>query len=404
MQILLGSDVSIAKVIGGAERVLFEQSTRLQQRGHAVHILTRRFPPHGEALEIIDGVHEWRYPVDETSPLSFLRSARMNGRRLLESIARKQSFDIVNYHQPFTAHAIGGSPAGRAIPAVYTVHSLSFEEFLSRNPVPPQPIKKILYPISAAARRWIEKKALDRSRHIIVLSRFTQEKLEKRHRISPDKISIIPGGVNLERFHPAADKSAIRRRLRLPEDKFILLTVRNLVPRMGLDHFILALKDVVGSMKSVFAVIGGEGPLGPHLKSLARDMGLGGNVHFTGFIPDGDLPDYYRASDLFILPTLELEGFGLVTLEALSSGLPVLGTPVGGTLEILKRLDARYLFDDAGPEAMAARILEIGRLYIAHSDLQRSDSMRCRSFTEENYSWDKNVDLLERIYRRIAAG
>ena len=82
------------------------------------------------------------------------------------------------------------------------------------------------------------------------------------------------------------------------------------------------------------------------LVQLSRRLKIEGNIKFAGFIPEQDLPDYYRAADAFILPTLELEGFGLVTLEALACGTPVLGTPIGGTKEILGMFDPSYLFKD----------------------------------------------------------
>ena len=117
----------------------------------------------------------------------------------------------------------------------------------------------------------------------------------------------------------------------LPEDKFILFTVRNLVPRMGLENLISAFEIVQSGRTDLLLIIGGEGPLEPALKEQTRQCGVEEFVRFVGYIPDEDLPSYYQMADLFILPTIELEGFGLVTVEALASGLPVLGTPVGGT-------------------------------------------------------------------------
>ena len=146
---------------------------------------------------------------------------------------------------------------------------------------------------------------------------------------------IIPGGVDLQRFYPAADKEEMRRHLNIPEEKTVLFTVRDLEPRMGLENLMYAVKQMIEVVPDIYLILGGEGPLKENLISLSQELGVESYIRFVGFIPEEDLPDYYRMADVFVLPTIELEGFGLITLEALASGLPVLGTPVGGTVEIL---------------------------------------------------------------------
>ena len=103
--------------------------------------------------------------------------------------------------------------------------------------------------------------------------------------------------------------------------------------------------------------------------------------------------------DIWALPTVELEGFGLVTLEALACGTPVLGTPIGGTSEILGQLDRRFLFKDPKPESLAALIIATAGLYLDHSEQYREDAARCRRFAVDNYSWEKNVGRTEELFR-----
>jgi glycosyltransferase involved in cell wall biosynthesis len=111
---------------------------------------------------------------------------------------------------------------------------------------------------------------------------------------------------------------------------------------------------------------------------------------------------YYQAADIFVLPTKELEGFGLVTLEALASGLPVLGTPVGGTKEILEKLDSSFLFSDSEPDSMADLILEKYHTIKESPQVWKSVSNRCRKFVENNYSWEKNTDSIEKVFIEIS--
>jgi glycosyltransferase involved in cell wall biosynthesis len=103
---------------------------------------------------------------------------------------------------------------------------------------------------------------------------------------------------------------------------------------------------------------------------------------------------YYQAADFFVLPTLDLEGFGLVTLEALACGTPVLGTPVGETVEILSGLNPYLLFASSRPEDMARGILE-------HLSAPAISRERCRRYVLEHYSWDRTTIELEALFRMV---
>ena len=401
MNILFVADVSISNVIGGAERVLYEQSTRLAQKGHNIDILTRRLPGHDSDHAIIGNVREWRYDVDQSSILSFYGSTQLNSRRLFESLHERYSFECMNLHQPFSSLGVVNSPLSQQLKKVYTCHSLAFEEYQSRNPKTGNAFGNVMRWINTQGRREVEKKVLKASDKIIVLSHYTRDKLWNAYRIPSYKVVIIPGGVDMDRFHPASDRMEIRRRLNIPEEKIILLTIRNLVPRMGLENLIAAMKDVIENMPDTYLIIGGSGRLKEELVELSRRLKIEGNIRFAGFISEQDLPDYYRAADAFILPTLELEGFGLVTLEALACGTPVLGTPVGGTKEILGIFDTSYLFRDTGPESIAELIIEKCQQFKDNPNLRKSVSSQCRNFIESNYSWETNVGATERIFQEI---
>jgi len=404
LSILFVADVSIANVIGGAERVLFEQSTRLAQREHNVHILTRRLQGHKQVQEVIQGVREWRYEVDQKSAISFIKSSQRNAMLLFERLHDRYAFDCINFHQPFSAFGVIKSPLSKKIEKIYTCHSLSFEEYKSRNPKPEGFLSRTLSYLNIHGRKRIEERVLKKSNAIVVLSRFTQNKILRAYRIPGHRITIIPGGIDLKKFHPASNKIEIRRRLKIPSGKVILFSVRNLVPRMGLENLIHALKEVVKNAPDIYLVLGGMGPLKDDLVSLTVQLGVEDLIRFTDFIPEGELPEYYRMADLFILPTIELEGFGLVTLESMASGVPVLGTPVGGTKEILGKFDRGFLFKGTSPDSMALLIAEKYRVIKEKPEDWKKISNRCRDFVVSRYSWKKNVDSLEKMFAERLEG
>lgn len=393
MNILFAADVSIARVGSGAERVLFEQATRLAAAGNAVHLLTRLDPHiHRQKKERINDVTEWRYPADPEHPIRFVSGSLKNGGRLFQSLQRDIAFDYLFFHQPLSACVVLFSGKCGHIKKIYTCHSLWHEEYLSRESMTSGLFRKKICRMQALARKWMEKRALNGSDRIIALSRYTMEKLRNSQGITDKKISVIPGGVDLKRFKPADDKTIIRRRMGLPPEAVILFTLRNLEPRMGLSGLLQAMEKIVPQTPNVHLVIGGDGPVKQSLIDQVKRAGLTSQVSFTGFIDEAVLPDYYRMADLFILPTLELEGFGLVTLEAMASGTPVLGTPVGGTQEILKEFDEGFLFDDASGEAMARLILKTIGLLKKDSGVYEALRRKTRAFVEARYSWDRNIN------------
>jgi glycosyltransferase involved in cell wall biosynthesis len=159
---------------------------------------------------------------------------------------------------------------------------------------------------------------------------------------------------------------------------------------MGIDNLLQALVDLKKDRR-FFCVIGGSGPLRSFLEGRAALLGVDDVVRFSGHIPEEELPLYYQAADLFVLPTLAHEGFGLVTVEALACGTPVLATPVGASPEILAPLDPRLLADDSSAGSLTKALTQA--LTLARTDELRR---RCRSHVEDNYSWAKHVNALER--------
>lgn len=189
-------------------------------------------------------------------------------------------------------------------------------------------------------------------------------------------IFFIPGGVDTQQYKRKYSKVEARALVDLPQDKYIIFTLRRLDKRMGLDNAIEALKCMDESERKRFLlVIGGSGDYATVLKRKAQS--IIDNVIFTGFIPDEDVNKYFCAADLFVLPSLDLEGFGLVNLEALACGLPVLATPQGGIVELADILDGMYLTVDNSSSAICDEILRLSEKNIVVKD------------NMEMYDWSK---------------
>lgn len=374
LKIIVGTDIIPVDDAGGSGRVAWETSKALAAMGHKVAVLTKGAP--GAApRELLDGMEVYRYGG---GPAGFFAAARLAERRFGRA-------DALYLHHPYTAAL--ALLAFKGVPAVYSFNSPWGEEYAIRCAE-----KGTWRPLAKAgelARRLVERWAVRRSGAVLSASRFMADRLSAAHG-TPSRI--VPLGVDIYKFSPADDRAAARRRLGLPADRLLLFTVRNLAPRMGLENLIQAAGEVARWRPDTLLLIGGSGYLRDKLQGLINAAGLAANVRLTGFIPDEHLEAYYQAADLFVLPTKELEGFGLVTLEALACGTPVLATPVAANTEVLGAFDKGLLLESETPEAIASGIKAF--LSRRPEDLERL-RRESRAFVEKNYSWRKYAGEVE---------
>jgi len=246
-------------------------------------------------------------------------------------------------------------------------------------------------------RKIVEGYCLKRSKKIIVLSQYMKQKVIKVHKSSSDHIIVNPGGVDLDTFRPDSDREQIKYQIGYSVGKIHLLTVRNLEPRMGIDNLLRGVKLLREINVPIQLIVGGEGPEKEKLQKLVKDFGILEDVKMNGFITAEMLPKYFNAADFVIMPTLSLEGFGLVTIESLACGTPVLGTPVGGTKEILEKFMPNLLCKDTSAESIAEGIQRaIKEIYEVKNKYEQL-RLRCRKYAIHNYSWQRHISQIRTI-------
>ncbi len=401
MHILFVADAMFQEKPGGSRRVSMELAKRFSFKGHKITFLVPKISPGLKERESYEDILIIRYPFSDNLFLSVV-SKIINCHLAFRRLLKEEEFDIVCIHFAYSALGILLFPKAKDLPIVRIFYGPWADEYReemkSRIEEFSGHTKKFLLRI----RQWltyrvmynIEKFCLVRSNEIAVLSEFSKNLLIKSYNVPGGKIKVFPGGVDTQRFTLVSDKKAIKRRLGLPKDKIILLTVRRLTPRMGLENLIKAIVYIVKKRKDVLLVIGGTGLLKKRLECLVDRYALRGNVQFRGFIPEEQLSLYYQAADVFILPTIALEGFGLIILEALACGTPVLGTPVGAIPEVLSRLNQNLLFKDTKPISIAQGILN----FLSSPYKERYSPQWLRNYIKENYSWEKITLQIEDLF------
>jgi glycosyltransferase involved in cell wall biosynthesis len=252
--------------------------------------------------------------------------------------------------------------------------------------------------VEAGLKAYVEGLVYRRATRTIVLSNAFRKELVERYKVDESKVRVVAGGIDIERFNDSLTREEARDRLGLPLNRPTVLCVRRQVRRMGLENLIEAAAAISRRLPDILILIAGTGPLAEELAQLICERSLEKNVRLLGRIADDDLPLLYRAADLSIVPTIALEGFGIITLESLASGTPVLVTPVGGLPEVVEPLASSCILEGSSPAQLAdgiSRALE-GKLNLP-------TSAECRRYAIENFSWPAIAENIANVYREALA-
>ncbi len=251
--------------------------------------------------------------------------------------------------------------------------------------------------LSVAVKRAVERMVYRRADRVIVLSPAFANIARDVYGVPEAKLRLVPGSVDIPRFAAAGlSRAEARERLGWPQDRRILVSVRRLAHRMGLDRLIKAMGEVARAEPDVLLMIGGRGPAGEALRAQTMALGLDQHVRFLGFVPDEDLPLAFRSADINVVPSVGLEGFGLTTAEALASGTPSLVTPVGGLPEVVSPLSPNLVFASPAPGDMADRLIAALRGTVA-----LPDEAACRRYAADRYDALHSAACVAAVYREV---
>ncbi len=249
--------------------------------------------------------------------------------------------------------------------------------------------------LATAFKTWIEKRVYRRADRLIVLSEAFKTILCDSYGVDPARVDIVPGGVNCDHYNVPMSRQQAREKLGWPTDRPAVLAVRRLVQRMGLEDLIAATARLVKAHPDLMVYIAGKGPLAEKLQRTIDGHGLQDHVKLLGYVSDADLPLAYRAADMSIVPTVALEGFGLIAIESLAAGTPVIVTPVGGLPEVVRGLSQNLICDAAGPEALEKAL---GAAIATPGSLPTSDE--CQAYARANFDSSVMATRTRAVYEK----
>jgi len=358
---------------GGVAQWAAGMALALNRRGHSVTVLSReRGTPAAE-------------PGAESLTLRTIRGRRWRQfrswhfRRAAGALLDREPQDLVIATTWNAARGIAGPVLRRGGRLACVAHGL---EVTRRMP--------------GLKRLWLAH-TLRRCECVIAVSTFTRDSLREGFRIDPDRLFLLSNGVDPSVFRPGLDASRVRERHGLL-DRRVILTLARVVERKGHDLVIRALPQILSRVPDAVYLVAGPGEAGllNRLRRLADELGVGSAVVFAGSLPGDEVPLYYNACEVYVMPSRVLaasgdtEGFGITFLEANACGKPVVGGRSGGVADAIEDGITGFLVDPADPGDLAEKIL----ILLANPDRARAMGQAGRGRVQELHTWDRIAALL----------
>ncbi len=368
--------------VGGLESHVHHLCRRLVAMGHDVSVVTSLSRPGLPEQEERDGIRVYRTPLPARTPWGWFAHAAGSTPQTREVAERA---DVVHAQAFPSILPCALALAGRSTPLVATLHTSHFLRLCARRPA-----------------RWPLGKLVGLADHCFAAS---AEIADVAVSLDPSlRIEALTNGVETSVFHPEAaaeagqggpsERSGGDRGS--PARPWRLVVPRRLFPKNGVEHFVRAMPEIAARSEAQAVVIG-DGPEGPRLQALARELGVAGNIEFLGARPHEEMPGLLAGADLAVFPSL-MEATSVAALEAMACGVPVAASAVGGLPEIVDD-GVGGLFPPADPAALAAKVTEL----LADPGLAERGAL-ARGRVVEQWS---NARLAERhvaVYERLAGG
>ncbi|MEM1182038.1 MAG: glycosyltransferase [Acidobacteriota bacterium] len=382
MKILYLSDVFFPRV-NGVSTSIATFMAELRKLGHEVHLVA---PAYGDepALEGLHRVRGWTVPFDPEDRIMGFRAMLRTTHELL-----KDDFDLIHIQTPFVAHRVGVRVAKQTgLPVVETYHTY-FQEYLFHYvPFAPRFLMRAL-------ARSLSRSQCNRVDAVVVPSRAMEGAL--RDYGVDNRMERIPTGLRPEDFEHG-DGVAFRAKHGIAPDRPTLVHIGRVAFEKNIDFLLRVLKRVSSQVPDVMLVIAGEGPALGSLRKQTQTLKLEDRVKFVGYLDrGGELMDCYRAADAFIFAS-RTETQGLVLLESMALGVPVVSTSIMGTRDILE-LEKGALVAKEDEEDFARQVVRL----LSDGDLHAQKSREARAYALGEWDAATMARRLSAVYEDLTA-
>jgi D-inositol-3-phosphate glycosyltransferase len=380
-----------SKDTGGMNVYIRELAGELGNRGHRVDIFTRIHDPDdpqvihlNENVRVIHlkaGINGYLHKLAIYPYLGNFRGA------LAEFIEHEDlQYDLIHSHYWLSGQVGSWAQSRWDIPHMVMFHTLGAVKDTTAVGEPEPEL-----------RITTERQLVESCHRIIAATQREKSELMQYYEGEPQKISVVPCGVNMDLFQPLQNPD-IRKKLGFGDDQKTILFVGRFDALKGIDRLLKAMAHLRDHRGLKLVIIGGDGQNAPELKKfqdLSLELGITDKISFIGRVEQDDLPQYYSAADLLAVPSYH-ESFGLVALEALACGTPVVATEVGAMDRIIRKGKTGCVVADPEPEALAKAIANF--ISKPPAELESAGAIR---ESVRKYSWLYVADAMIDQYRSL---
>lgn len=373
------------RVVGGIAHVVSELSRALAAEGNEVEVITT-LEENLQEKEEIEGVIIHRVAPYHGRPLNFFAWVHQLNLAMLEkgvSLCRQRRFDLVHAHDWLVAYAGRGIKHIFQMPLVATIHATEFGRNHGLHSDEQRYIGEVEWFLTYEAWR------------VICNSRYMREEIESVFNLPPDKITIISNGIRPSAFQISAPDPAVRQRFAAPDEKIIFFIGR-LVREKGVQLLLEAMPLIRARFSRVRAVIAGRGPYAEDLHRYSLHLGIDRQVTFAGYIDEETRNQLYAHAAVAVFPSL-YEPFGLVALEAMATGTPVVVGDTGGFAETVMH----GVNGIKAAVGSAAELAEQICTLLGDPELARRLARRALKDVGEKHSWASIARQYESVYQEI---
>lgn len=362
------------RIVGGIARVVHDLSKRLIKDGHEVTVVTYK-EGNVPDYENDKGVNVYRvnnYMINPNNFIDWIMQLNFNMlAKATEIINKEGPFDVIHAHDWLVAYAAKSLKDSFGIPIVSTIHATE----AGRNSG-----------IHDETQRYIndtEWMLTYESTEVIVNSNYMKNELQRLFGLPFEKINVVPNGVNLNLYSGVERDYEFRRKYAADNEKIILFVGR-LVYEKGIQNLIAAMPKVLNSYHDAKLIVAGKGGMMEELKQQVNAMGISNKVYFTGYLNSKDVTKMYKCADVAVFPST-YEPFGIVALEGMLSGTPVVVSDIGGLNEIVEHRVNGMKSYAGNPNSLADSILSL----LFDPALCASVAKKAKAKVKDNYNWAK---------------